>query len=193
MTHGLVSFLRPAALRSCLLSLCAGLALAACARSEPPQLESRLGTQPGYGYKGGRANGGNFAGHQGREAAGSENAFKATAGDIVYFSSDSSDITPEGQQTLSAQARWLQNYPSQTVTIEGHADERGTREYNIALGAKRATSVKTFLASQGVNAARIRTVSYGKERPVASCDDISCWSKNRRAQTILANVAVSRN
>lgn len=193
MLNGLSNVSRPGAFRSFSLSIFVCLALGACARSEPPQLESRLGTQPNYNYKGGRANGGNFAGHQGREAAGSESAFKTTAGDIVYFSSDSSDITPEGQQTLSAQARWLQNYPAQTVTIEGHADERGTREYNIALGAKRATSVKTFLAGQGVNAARIRTVSYGKERPVASCDDISCWSKNRRAQTVLANVAVSRN
>jgi len=77
------------------------------------------------------------------------------------------------------------------VTIEGHADERGTREYNIALGARRATAVKGFLSQQGVSASRIRTISYGKERPIAVCDDISCWSQNRRAQTVLNNGAVA--
>ena len=88
-------------------------------------------------------------------------------------------------QTLTNQARWLQQYSQYTITIEGHADERGTREYNIALGAKRAQTVRNFLAQHGINAARIRTVSYGKERPVAVCNDISCWSQNRRAQTVL--------
>ena len=89
------------------------------------------------------------------------------------------------QQTLANQARWLQQYSQYTITIEGHADERGTREYNIALGAKRAQAVRNFLAQHGINAARIRTISYGKERPVAVCNDISCWSQNRRAQTVL--------
>jgi peptidoglycan-associated lipoprotein len=78
------------------------------------------------------------------------------------------------------------------VTIEGHADERGTREYNLALGARRAMAVRTFLASQGVNAARIKTISYGKERPIALCDEPSCWTQNRRAQTVLNNPAVAR-
>ena len=86
-------------------------------------------------------------------------------GDIVYFTTDSSDLTPEAQQTLQKQARWLSQYPQYTITIEGHADERGTREYNIALGARRATSVRNFLARTGVNASRLRTISYGKERP----------------------------
>ena len=83
------------------------------------------------------------------------------------------------------QARWLQQYSQYTITIEGHADERGTREYNIALGAKRAQAVRNYLAQHGINAARMRTISYGKERPVAVCNDISCWSQNRRAQTVL--------
>ena len=96
--------------------------------------------------------------------------------------SNSRDRLPIWRAT---QARWLQQYQSHTVTIEGHADERGTREYNIALGAKRAESVKAFLARQGVNAARMRTTSLGKERPVAVCNDISCWSQNRRAVTVL--------
>jgi peptidoglycan-associated lipoprotein len=99
-------------------------------------------------------------------------------GDIVYFTTDSVDLSPEAQQTLTNQARWLQQYAQYTITIEGHADERGTREYNIALGAKRATAVRNFLAQRGIHAQRIRTVSYGKERPVAVCNDISCWSQN---------------
>jgi peptidoglycan-associated lipoprotein len=111
--------------------------------------------------------------------------FSVNVGDLVYFSSDSSDLTPEAQATLMKQAQWLQRYPQFTITIEGHADERGTREYNIALGARRATSVRNYLAQNGVNASRMRTISYGKERPVAVCDDISCWAQNRRAQTVL--------
>lgn len=116
---------------------------------------------------------------------GTQRDFSVNVGDIVYFSSDSSDLTPEARATLTKQAQWLRQYPQFTITVEGHADERGTREYNIALGARRATSVRTFLASAGVQAQRLRTISYGKERPVATCDDISCWSQNRRAQTVL--------
>ena len=116
---------------------------------------------------------------------GSQRDFSVNVGDIVYFSSDSSDLTPESQATLQKQSKWLAQYPQFTVTVEGHADERGTREYNIALGAKRATAVRNFLAQNGVQAPRLRTVSYGKERPVAVCNDISCWSQNRRAQTVL--------
>ncbi len=83
------------------------------------------------------------------------------------------------------QAQWLQQYPNYAITVEGHADERGTREYNIALGARRAAATRDYLASQGVPAGRMRTNSFGKERPVAVCDDISCWSQNRRAVTVL--------
>lgn len=122
---------------------------------------------------------------------GSQRDFVQNVGDIVYFTTDSTDLTPEAQQTLSKQARWLQQYPQYTITIEGHADERGTREYNIALGARRATTVRDFLGRNGVNAQRIRTISFGKERPVAVCNDISCWSQNRRAQTVLNNRAGS--
>jgi peptidoglycan-associated lipoprotein len=116
---------------------------------------------------------------------GSQRDFTQNVGDIVYFSTDQTDLTPEAQQTVAKQAQWLKQYPQYTITIEGHADERGTREYNIALGAKRATSVRNSLAQNGINASRIRTISYGKERPVAVCNDISCWSQNRRAQTVL--------
>ena len=122
---------------------------------------------------------------------GSKRDFAQNVGDIVYFTTDSSDITPEGRQTLQKQVQWLNRHTKYTISIEGHADERGTREYNIALGARRATAVRTFLSRSGVDPRRVRTVSFGKERPVAVCNDISCWSQNRRAQTVLNNRAGS--
>ncbi len=132
-------------------------------------------------------------GGEGPATPGTERDFAVNVGDVVHFQVDSSALTGEAQGILRNQARWLNDYSQYTVTINGHADERGTREYNLALGAQRATAVRSFLASQGVSAARIRTISYGKERPVAVCDDISCWSQNRRAQTVLNNRAVAGN
>jgi peptidoglycan-associated lipoprotein len=126
-----------------------------------------------------------LSGKYGNATPGSQRDFTQNVGDIVYFSTDSVDLTPEAEQTLAKQAQWLQQYPQYTITIEGHADERGTREYNIALGARRATTVRNYLSGHGVNGGRVRTISYGKERPVAVCNDISCWSQNRRAQTVL--------
>lgn len=126
-----------------------------------------------------------LTGQSGEVTPGTNRDFSVNVGDIVYFTTDSSDLTPEATTTLQKQAQWLQHYPQYTITIEGHADERGTREYNIALGARRATTVRNFLAQNGINGSRIRTISYGKERPVAVCNDISCWSQNRRAQTVL--------
>jgi len=124
-------------------------------------------------------------GQGGPVTPGTPREFAVKVGDIVYFTTDSTSLTPEAKQILVGQARWLNQYPQFTITVEGHADERGTREYNIALGAKRAAATKTFLTSQGVSSARMRTLSYGKERPVAVCNDISCWSQNRRAKTVL--------
>ena len=132
-------------------------------------------------------------GGEGLATPGTERDFAVNVGDVVHFQVDSSALTGEAEGILRNQARWLNDYSQYTVTINGHADERGTREYNLALGAQRATAVRSFLASQGVSAARIRTISYGKERPVAVCDDISCWSQNRRAQTVLNNRAVAGN
>jgi peptidoglycan-associated lipoprotein len=117
---------------------------------------------------------------------GSVQDFTVNVGDRVYFESDSSEINSTGQATLDKQAQWLARYSRYSFTIEGHADERGTREYNFALGARRAEAAKNYLIARGVGANRIRTNSYGKERPVAVCNDISCWSQNRRAQTVLA-------
>ena len=131
-------------------------------------------------------------GGEGPISPGTSRDFAVNVGDVVHFTVDSTALTGEAQNILRGQARWLNRYPSYSVTIEGHADERGTREYNLALGAQRATAVKHFLAQSGVNAARIKTISYGKERPIATCDDISCWSQNRRAQTVLNSGAVAR-
>ena len=116
---------------------------------------------------------------------GSQQEFLVTVGDRVFFETDSSNLTMEAQTTLDKQAAWLNTYRNYRILIEGHADERGTREYNIALGARRAQSVRSYLASRGIDANRMRTISYGKERPVAVCNDISCWSQNRRAVTVL--------
>jgi peptidoglycan-associated lipoprotein len=144
----------------------AGLSLAACANN-PNQL-----------------NGAN-AGLAGSAAPGSAQDFVVNVGDRVFFESDSPELTPQSIATLDKQAEWLQRYNRYAFTIEGHADERGTREYNIALGARRAQTVRDYLISRGVQGNRMRTISYGKERPVAVCNDISCWSQNRRAVTVL--------
>ena len=121
----------------------------------------------------------------GAATPGSEQDFVVNVGDRVFFESDSSELTGQSRMTLDKQAQWLQQYQTYAFTVEGHADERGTREYNIALGARRAQAVRDYLISRGIPAQRMRTVSYGKERPVAVCNDISCWSQNRRAVTVL--------
>jgi peptidoglycan-associated lipoprotein len=118
-------------------------------------------------------------------APGSQQDFVVNVGDRVFFETDSSELTDQARATLDKQAQWLSNYNRYAFTVEGHADERGTREYNIALGARRAQTVREYLVSRGVSAARMRTISFGKERPVAVCDDISCWSQNRRSVTVL--------
>lgn len=127
----------------------------------------------------------NDAGAGGAATPGSQQEFLVTIGDRVFFETDSSVLTAEGQGTLDKQAAWLNRYPNYRVLLEGHADERGTREYNIALGARRAAATVNYLVSRGVNKLRITSKSFGKERPVAICNDISCWSQNRRAVTTL--------
>ena len=116
---------------------------------------------------------------------GSQQDFVVNVGDRVFFESDQTELSPQAIATLDKQAQWLQQYNRYAFTIEGHADERGTREYNFALGARRAESAKNYLIARGVGGNRIRTTSFGKERPVAVCNDISCWSQNRRAVTVL--------
>ncbi|MEA2871791.1 MAG: peptidoglycan-associated lipoprotein [Hyphomicrobiales bacterium] len=145
----------------------AGLSLAACANN-PNQM---AGANAGLGA--------------GNAAPGSAQDFVVNVGDRVFFESDSSELTPQSIATLDKQAQWLGRYNRYAFTVEGHADERGTREYNIALGARRAQAVRDYLTSRGVESNRMRTISYGKERPVAVCNDISCWSQNRRSVTVL--------
>lgn len=111
--------------------------------------------------------------------------FQQVIGDRVLFAVDQSTLSPEARAILAAQATWLNARPQVAVIIEGHADEQGTREYNLALGARRASAVQEFLISQGIAANRIRTVSYGKERPLEVCSDEACYSKNRRAVTVI--------
>ncbi|AZL15439.1 peptidoglycan-associated lipoprotein Pal [Rickettsiales endosymbiont of Stachyamoeba lipophora] len=124
----------------------------------------------------------------GQVVPGTQSDLEANIGDRVFFAFDRSDLSAEAQETLKRQASWLQQYNNATVTIEGHADERGTREYNIGLGERRANSAKKYLVSLGVSADRITTVSYGKERPViAGATSEEEHTKNRRAVTVINN------
>lgn len=120
-----------------------------------------------------------------KPAPGSQADFVASvSSDRVYFDTDKFDIDPEDQEVLRSQAGWLARYPNKRITIEGHCDERGTRDYNIALGDRRANAAKNFLASLGVDPGRISTISYGKERPEAMGSDETSWARNRRAVTV---------
>ncbi len=154
-------------------ALALGLGLSACARHNA---ESDLAAA-GAGY--------------GAAGPGSVQEFNQTVGDRVFFDTDQTDLSPTAQATLDKQAAWLNQYHRYAFTIEGHADERGTREYNFALGERRAQAVHDYLVAKGVSASRMKTISYGKERPVAVCDDISCWSQNRRAVTVLNGAPAS--
>ncbi len=112
--------------------------------------------------------------------------FNQTVGDRVLFAVDQSTLSPEGRTVLQGQAQWLASNPSYAIIIEGHADEQGTREYNLALGARRAAAVQQFLMAQGVAPDRMKTISYGKERPIEVCSEEACYSRNRRAVTVLS-------
>ena len=152
-----------------IVAVCAGLALVAgCSSSNRPDIVPQ------------------------EQAAipGSQKDFLVNVGDRVHFAVDVWKLSPEAQGILQRQAAWLKQYPNVTVQIEGHADEQGTREYNLALSAKRATETKNYLVSLGISSSRISTIAYGKERPVALCDNESCWSQNRRAVTVITGGAV---
>ena len=167
-------------------ALAVTLSIAACS-STPDQLADASGGAGGAGGAGGR--GGFGAG--GSATPGSAQDFVVNVGDRVFFESDSSDLTATATGTLDRQAQWLQRYGRNSILVEGHADERGTREYNFSLSARRAQTVRDYLASRGIPSSRLRTVSYGKERPVAVCNDISCWSQNRRAVTVVGGAGES--
>ena len=126
-----------------------------------------------------------------RIAPGSAEDFRVNVGDTVHFAYNEYNIEDTDKSVLGRQAQWLAKYPAVRVTVEGHADERGTREYNLALGARRANAVKEFLVSQGVSTGRVETVSYGKERPVCTESNEACWAQNRRGVTTITGGANS--
>lgn len=167
------SFLKPALLVTT-------LALAACS-------QGGLNGDGGIGDAGGA--GGVGAGGIGSGGVGDPTSpayFNQVVGDRVLFAVDQSTLSSEAQGVLAGQAQWLLSNPEFTALIEGHADEQGTREYNLALGARRAAAVREYLVSQGVPDARMRTISYGKERPLQICSTEACYSQNRRSVTVIS-------
>ena len=153
-----------------IIALFAALAIAGCASKKVANNAGDLG----LGANGGSA------------TPGSPQDFTVNVGDRIFFDTDSSSIRADAQATLARQAQWLSKYGSFSIMVEGHADERGTREYNLALGARRAAATRDFLIGKGVSGKRLKTISYGKERPVVVCEqDTACQSQNRRAVTAL--------
>lgn len=155
--------------------IAAGVAVSACAKKAPQVLPPDPGTPSQTETTGSSA-----------PVPGSQADFAAQmmGQDTIYFDTDKFNIDAADQAALGAQAQWLMKYPAKRLTVEGHADERGTREYNLALGERRANAAKNYLVSLGVDAGRITTVSYGKERPVALGSDEESWARNRRAVTV---------
>lgn len=137
------------------------------------------------------AAGGSSSSTSGQIVPGSPEDLVANVGDRVFFDTDKSSLSDDARATLQRQAAWAQLYPNLTFTLEGHADERGTREYNLALGGRRANAAKDYLVSLGVDAGRLSTVSYGKERPVCLESNENCWAQNRRAVTVIVSGAAS--
>jgi peptidoglycan-associated lipoprotein len=163
-----------------ILTLLGSVALSACASKAPKQLPPDPGGAISTDTTGGTGTGSGVA------VPGSQADFVAQlmGQDTILFETDRYNIDSADQAALAAQAQWLLKYPAKRATLEGHCDERGTREYNLALGERRANAAKNYLVSLGVDAARLSTVSYGKERPVALGSDEDSWSRNRRAVTV---------
>jgi peptidoglycan-associated lipoprotein len=167
--------------RTFALLLVASTALAACGKKEIKDLPPVADNTPGSNT------GGNTGPTTGAVMPGSQEDFLQTVGmngDRIFFDTDRFNVDTADQATLQAQAQWLARYPNTRITIEGHCDERGTRDYNLALGERRANAAKNYLASLGVDASRIQTVSYGKERPAAMGSNEDSWAQNRRAVTV---------
>ncbi|MEM7422715.1 MAG: peptidoglycan-associated lipoprotein Pal [Pseudomonadota bacterium] len=153
----------------------AALALAACSEEKPPEAAAPAPTNTA----------------QGGPAPNSVAYFNQVVGDRVFFATDQHSLDGEARRTLDRQAQWFLANPGSTITVEGHADERGTRQYNLALGARRANSVRSYLVSRGLPANRMRAVTFGKERPAALCSAENCWSQNRRGVSIVAGAPSS--
>jgi len=170
-----------AKLKTALILSTMAIAVAGCQKKRPETLPPAPGavdpgTAPGTDTGMGQA------------APGTPAHFKQNiVSDTVLFGLDQYDVDGEARRILDSQAQWLSQYPNTRITVEGHADERGTREYNLALGDRRANAAKNYLAARGVSAARITTISYGKERPIALGSDEQSWAQNRRAVTIVLN------
>lgn len=166
------------------LVLAATASMAACASTKPlPEPGPGPGTPPGpgAGYKPGPATGPVDT----RAIPGSTQDFVINVGDFVYFDLDSYDIRSDAMSALDAQAAWLMRYPAVQIRVEGNCDERGTREYNLALGARRANAVRDYLVSRGVASGRISTLSWGKERPIDPGTGEDAWSRNRNGHTVI--------
>jgi peptidoglycan-associated lipoprotein len=160
-----------------LILLASLVAAAGCAHKRPPVLPPAAGETPTGPIDNGKA---------GSIIPGSAEDFKRSVmRDTIHFALDQYDIDATSRSILDSQAAWLMKWPDRRITIEGHADERGTREYNLALGDRRANAAKNYLAARGVDASRINTISYGKERPIALGSDEASWAQNRRAVTIV--------
>ena len=180
--------------RACLFVTLASAVLGAgaCAQTPATKPESRLGghaandTYRWTGNEKRQSYESKDLGGAGHGSAPGSHLGATGSGDTVLFTSDSTELTVESKAILDGYVAQMRTKSVRAMSIEGHADERGTREYNLALGARRAATVKTYLVSKGMLESQVRTISFGKERPVATCDDISCWARNRRAQLIVA-------
>ncbi len=160
------------------LTTCSALALGACSRNAPEELPPAPPTSGQIDDS--------YDPNATAVRPGSRADFVAQAGsDTVFFDTDSHDLDAEARSILDSQARWLVANPGVRVTVEGHCDERGTREYNLALGERRANAAKNYLAARGVDAGRMNVISYGKERPVALGSDPASWAQNRRAVSVV--------
>jgi len=164
-------------------------ALAACESDVASDKSGTSGDQSGRGA-GVSTTGGGAGGRPGAPRPGSREEFQVSVGDRVYFDTDRYDLRPDARATLEKQAQWLKQYGNVRVQVEGHADERGTREYNLALGDRRAAAVKNYLVALGIPAGRINTISYGKERPVDPRSSEDAWAQNRRGVTAITDGVV---
>lgn len=166
-----------------LVAMAAVLVVAGCASKPKPAAEAPPPAPPPMSSVPGQV--------ESTMIPGSVQDFRVNVGDTVHFDYDKYQIRSEDRDLLQRQAGWLQKYPQVRVTIEGHCDERGTREFNLALGARRANAVKEYLVSLGLSSARVDTISYGKERPMCTESSESCWSQNRRGVTTITSGAAT--
>jgi len=187
-------------MKSTALVLCAALAVSACSQGENPDElfnNNNGGTLGPGGATGVTGLGpldinGTVIGPDGRSiAVASTEYFTGIIGDRVFFLVDQSTLTPQARAILDQQAQWILAKPGVSVTIEGHADEQGTRQYNLSLSARRAASVRDYLVTKGIPDARVSTIPFGKERPVEVCSQERCWSQNRRSVTVVSDPGVS--